>query len=30
MSPGFCAAIALTTPPFPYDRKAVDEPVGLL
>jgi phosphoribosylamine--glycine ligase len=29
MSPGFCAAIVLTTPPFPYDRKAVDEPVGL-
>jgi phosphoribosylamine--glycine ligase len=29
MNPGFCAAIVLTTPPFPYDRKAVDEPVGL-
>jgi phosphoribosylamine--glycine ligase len=26
---GFCAAIVMTTPPFPYDRKAVDEPVGL-
>jgi phosphoribosylamine---glycine ligase len=29
MRSGFCAAIVLTTPPFPYDRKAVDEPVGL-
>jgi phosphoribosylamine--glycine ligase len=29
MRPGFCAAIVLTTPPFPYDRKAVEEPVGL-
>lgn len=29
MRPGYCAAIVLTTPPFPYDRKAVDEPVGL-
>ncbi|PSO14025.1 phosphoribosylamine--glycine ligase [Bradyrhizobium sp. MOS003] len=29
MRPGFCAAVVLTTPPFPYDRKAVDEPVGL-
>jgi phosphoribosylamine--glycine ligase len=27
--PGFCAAIVLTTPPFPYTRKQVDEPVGL-
>ena len=29
MRPGFCAAIVLTTPPFPYDRKTVSEPVGL-
>jgi phosphoribosylamine--glycine ligase len=29
MRSGYCAAIVLTTPPFPYDRKAVDEPVGL-
>jgi phosphoribosylamine---glycine ligase len=29
MRSGFCAAIVLTTPPFPYDRKAVAEPVGL-
>jgi phosphoribosylamine---glycine ligase len=29
MISGFCAAIVLTTPPFPYDRKTVDEPVGL-
>lgn len=29
MQSGFCAAIVLTTPPFPYDRKAVDEVVGL-
>jgi phosphoribosylamine---glycine ligase len=29
MRPGFSAAIVLTTPPFPYDRKAVKEPVGL-
>jgi phosphoribosylamine--glycine ligase len=27
--PGFSAAIVLTTPPFPYDRKTVNEPVGL-
>jgi phosphoribosylamine--glycine ligase len=26
---GFCACIVLTTPPFPYDRKTIDEPVGL-
>jgi phosphoribosylamine--glycine ligase len=26
---GFCAAIVLTTPPFPYDRETVEEPVGL-
>jgi phosphoribosylamine--glycine ligase len=29
MRKGFCAAIVLTTPPFPYDRQAVEEPVGL-
>ena len=29
MRPGFCAAIVMTTPPFPYDRHIVDEPVGL-
>ena len=25
MLPGFCAAIVLTTPPFPYDRESVEE-----
>jgi phosphoribosylamine---glycine ligase len=29
MRSGFCAAIVLTTPPFPYDRSTVDAPVGL-
>ncbi len=29
MRPGFCVAIVLTTPPFPYDRKTVEEAVGL-
>jgi phosphoribosylamine--glycine ligase len=30
MLPGFCAAIVLTTPPFPYDRETVEKaPVGL-
>jgi phosphoribosylamine---glycine ligase len=29
MRSGFSAAMVMTTPPFPYDRKAVDEPVGL-
>ena len=27
--PGFSAGVVLTTPPFPYSRKEVDEPVGL-
>jgi len=27
--PGFCVGIVLTTPPFPYTRKQVGEPVGL-
>ncbi len=29
MREGFCVAIVLTTPPFPYDRKTVEEAVGL-
>jgi phosphoribosylamine---glycine ligase len=29
MRSGFCVAIVLTTPPFPYDRKTVNEAVGL-
>jgi len=29
MIPGYCAAIVLTTPPFPYDREMVEEPIGL-
>jgi phosphoribosylamine--glycine ligase len=27
--PGFCVGVVVTTPPFPYTRKQVDEPVGL-
>ncbi|THD80505.1 MAG: phosphoribosylamine--glycine ligase [Phenylobacterium sp.] len=27
--PGFCLGVVLTTPPFPYTRKQVAEPVGL-
>ena len=27
--PGFSVALVLTTPPFPYTRKQVSEPVGL-
>jgi phosphoribosylamine--glycine ligase len=27
--PGFCVGLVLTTPPFPYTRKQVSEPVGL-
>ncbi|MGZ8999432.1 MAG: hypothetical protein ACXW2T_11320, partial [Allosphingosinicella sp.] len=26
---GFCAGVVVTTPPFPYSRKEIDEPVGL-
>jgi phosphoribosylamine--glycine ligase len=28
-APGFSLGVLLTTPPFPYSRKEVDEPVGL-
>jgi phosphoribosylamine--glycine ligase len=27
--PGFCVGVVFTTPPFPYSREEVDEPVGL-
>jgi phosphoribosylamine---glycine ligase len=27
--PGFCVGVVLTTPPFPYTRKDIAEPVGL-
>lgn len=27
--PGFCTGIVLTTPPFPYSRKQIAEPIGL-
>jgi phosphoribosylamine--glycine ligase len=27
--PGFSLGVVLTTPPFPYSRKEIDEPVGL-
>jgi phosphoribosylamine--glycine ligase len=27
--PGFCVGIVATTPPFPYSRKEIAEPVGL-
>lgn len=27
--PGYCVGVVLTTPPFPYSRKQVAEPVGL-
>src|SRR3954462_1785619 len=29
MLPGFCAAIVLTTPPFPYEYEDTEEPAGL-
>jgi phosphoribosylamine--glycine ligase len=28
-SAGFCVGILMTTPPFPYSREEIDEPVGL-
>jgi len=28
-SPGFCVGVVLTTPPFPYSRKQIAEPIGL-
>ncbi len=28
-APGFAVELVLTTPPFPYSRKEIDEPVGL-
>lgn len=29
VEPGFSTGIVMTTPPFPYTRKQIDEPVGL-
>jgi phosphoribosylamine--glycine ligase len=28
-SPGYCVGVVVSTPPFPYSREQVDEPVGL-
>jgi phosphoribosylamine--glycine ligase len=28
-TPGYCVGVVLSTPPFPYSRDQVDEPVGL-
>ena len=27
--PGFCVGVVVTTPPFPYSRKDISEPIGL-
>ena len=27
--PGFCVGVLMTTPPFPYSREDIDEPIGL-
>jgi phosphoribosylamine--glycine ligase len=29
VEPGFAVGIVISTPPFPYDREAVDVPVGI-